>query len=189
MEITLLDLNRRVARLEAIESINDALRLYGQAIDWLDRKLLEPVFFDDADIDYGAFHLNGREAKDALFNMGRGLPRKWHFTAPPSIVFEGDAAARTSSFQMVCNSETAEPGDKLGLYFGWFLDRFELREGRWAIARRKHVLLAFTTIAEHALPTWLSALTRIHNATPEHPDFMNLMASLEVAYRPQVPTT
>lgn len=175
MEITLADLQRRLARLEAIESINAALRRYGQAIDWLDRKLLEPIFFDDADIDYGAFHMNGRDAKDALFNMGQRLPRKWHFNAPASIIFEDDQSARASSYQMVCNSESREPGHKLGLYFGWFLDRFECRGGHWAIARRKHVLLAFTTIAENTLPDWLATLTRIRDATPDHPDFMDLL--------------
>lgn len=166
----------RLARLEAIEMIREQLERYGHALDWLDAGLLDTVFFDDADIDYGMFQLDGRAAKDRLIEIEKSFPRRWHFTASPSIVFLDAATAQTTSYQLAVSSQGAEAGSGLTQYFGWYLDRFERRDGHWGIAARKHVLLGFGDAVEQELPPMLTALNRLANATPAHPDYRRLDA-------------
>lgn len=170
-------LENRLARLEAIEMIREQLERYGHALDWLDADLLDRVFFDDADIDYGMFRLNGRDAKDRLMEIEREFPRRWHFTASPTIAFLDAFTAETTSYQIAVSSQDAEPGSGLTQYFGWYLDRFENRNGHWGIAARKHVLLGFGDAIEQQLPELLTALNRLTHATPAHPDYRKLDVS------------
>ncbi|HEX7782998.1 MAG TPA: nuclear transport factor 2 family protein [Sphingobium sp.] len=167
----------RLARLEAIEMIRERLDRYGHALDWLDADLLDGVFFDDADIDYGMFQLDGRAAKDRLIEIEKSFPRRWHFTASPSIVFLDATTAQTTSYQIAVSSQGTEAGSGLTQYFGWYLDRFENRGGHWGIAARKHVLLGFGDVIEQQLPEMLTALNRLAHATPEHPDYLRLDTS------------
>ena len=48
-------LEQEVAGLRALREIEDVLTRYSRALDWLDDAMLETVFYDDAEIDYGFF--------------------------------------------------------------------------------------------------------------------------------------
>ncbi|WP_070152478.1 nuclear transport factor 2 family protein [Sphingobium phenoxybenzoativorans] len=164
-------LENRLTRLEDIEIIREQLERYGHALDWHDGDLLDSVIFDDADVDYGIFKLDGRGAKDRLMEIEAAFPRRWHFTASPTIAFLDAFTAETVSYQIAISSTEADPGNGLTQYFGWYLDRFEKRDGHWGIAARKHVLLGFGDIAEQPLPEIMQGLNRLTNASPAHPDY------------------
>ncbi len=70
------DLDDVLARLAAVEAelerqkdlraIEDLLVRYSRALDWLDDAMLDSVFYDDAEIDYGFFKGSGKDFKPRL---------------------------------------------------------------------------------------------------------------------------
>ena len=170
-------LEREVVELRAREAIRDLLARYSRALDWLDGTQLDGVFFDDAHIDYGFFTGTGKDFKPVVMQIERSTGRRWHMGAQVTIDLDGDAADVMSyGIAIGAQTEAGSDGAELPLFMGYYLDRVEKRGGTWAIARRKYVLLAGTSIREVGLDGDMGALHKIGAATPQHPDYWPMKA-------------
>ena len=49
------NIEERLEKIEAIQSINDCLTRYCRALDWMDEDLLRSCFIEDGFIDYGFY--------------------------------------------------------------------------------------------------------------------------------------
>ena len=85
-------LERDLAELRAREAIRDLLARYSRALDWLDDKQLDDVFFDDAHVDYGFFTGTGKDFKPVVMQIEHATGRRWHLGAQVTINLDGDAA-------------------------------------------------------------------------------------------------
>ncbi len=175
-------LEARLARVEAelahhreLLAIQDVLTRYSRALDWLDAPMLDTVFYDDADIDYGFFKGTGRDFKPVLMDVERAAGRRWHFTAQVKIDLHGDTAEVESyNFSVATAQVTPVPPADLGLYFGYYQDRLLKRGGKWGLIRRKHLLLAGSTLREIAMDGPMATLNQLGLADTHHPEFRRL---------------
>ncbi|MCZ8132377.1 MAG: nuclear transport factor 2 family protein [Steroidobacteraceae bacterium] len=166
-------LEHEVGRHRDLAAIHEVLHRYARALDWLDDALLDTVFFDDAAIDYGFFRGSGREFRPLLMQVERTYGRRWHFTSQVEIHLAGDRAdVRSYNLSVASVPVSPVPPADLGMFYGWYVDRMEKREGRWGIAARKHLLLAGTSVREIALDGPMAVLNQVGEATPAHPDYL-----------------
>jgi hypothetical protein len=168
----LAELRLEVNRLRDIEAINTVLAQYSRALDWLDSELLDLVFFDDAEVDYGFYQGNAKAFKPMVMDIERGSARRWHFTAQVSIQLAGDTAD-VESYNLSLTAEQIESRDGSALmqFAGYYHDRFERRHGRWGIARRKHLLVSGASISEIAMSGDMGSLNHIGRADTSHIDY------------------
>jgi hypothetical protein len=167
-------LELQISRERDLRAVEYVLVRYSRALDWLDDKALEQVFWDDAEIDYGFFKGSGKEFRPVLMQVERSVGRRFHFTSQVKIALTGDVA-EVESYNISLACESVEASDKPILqFFGFYLDRIERREARWAIARRKHLHLAGSSIPEVAMGGPLASLNKIGETSTSHRDFRDL---------------
>ncbi|CAM2785391.1 nuclear transport factor 2 family protein [Prescottella defluvii] len=122
--------------------IGDVLHRYYRGVDRRDWGLVRECFFDDAHNDYAPFYQGGvDEFMDFLGDpAGFGLfDRTFHFVGNMLIDLAGDTAD-TETYVMAQHTSAADAGNPTRNFLTvWlrYLDRFERRDGRWAIADRR----------------------------------------------------
>lgn len=176
------DMNDVLARLTALEAevarqadlaaINDLLTRYSRALDWLDAAMLDTVFYDDADIDYGFFKGNGKDFKPRLMDVEHSVGRRWHFTSQVKIDLHGETA-EVESYNLSLSLPESKPGDgtPFAIFFGFYKDRVLKRGGQWGIIARKHLLVAGAPLAEIPMDGDMGMLNQIGMTGPSHPDY------------------
>jgi hypothetical protein len=123
--------------------ISDVLLRYFRSCDRADAQLMRSTFFADADVDYGEFY---RGDVDGFIAAAEGpeafasYERTMHFVGNTLIELEGDVAF---SETYVIAYHTTRPGHAwegafVPIYMR-YLDRFERRNGSWAVAQRRVV--------------------------------------------------
>ncbi|MGF7121347.1 MULTISPECIES: nuclear transport factor 2 family protein [unclassified Rhodococcus (in: high G+C Gram-positive bacteria)] len=126
--------------------IGDVLHRYYRGVDRRDWALVRSCFFDDAHNDYAPFYQGGvDEFMDFLRDpAGFGLfDRTFHFVGNMLIELAGDSdldTADAETYVMAQHTSAADAGNTTRNFLTvWlrYLDRFERREGRWAIADRR----------------------------------------------------
>jgi ketosteroid isomerase-like protein len=128
------ELEAAVVRLQDRQSISDCLSRYSRAVDRLDRELLLSVYHDDAIDDHGVF-VGGPEAfADWVIPMHTATHLSHQHCIFNSTVDLDGEVAHVESYYMFVGLNRA--GTPLAMSGGRYLDRFEKREGRWAIAAR-----------------------------------------------------
>lgn len=174
-----------LARLEAVEAelaehrdilaIHDMLARYSRALDWLDDAMLETVFYNDAEIDYGFFKGSGKDFKPVLMELEHGIGRRWHFTSQVKIDLQGDSAD-VESYNLSLSLPKVEPGDgeQYAVFFGFYKDRLLKRGGKWGIIARKHLQVAGAPLAEISIDGDMGLLNQIGQTLPSHPDYRRL---------------
>lgn len=168
-------LERELARRLDLEQIHDVLARYARALDWLDDALLDSVFYDDAEIDYGFFKGSGREFRPLLMQIEHSIDKRWHLCAQTQIELAGDVAHVSSYHFSVSNMPgTPRPHTELMHAYGYYLDRMERRAGRWGIARRKHVAVGGTLIPDVGSGGMFATLNHLGIASPQHPDYRRM---------------
>ena len=169
---TAMSVEERLSRLENIQRIQDVLYNYARALDWVDAPLLDTVFFDDADIDYGFFKGSGRDFKAMVMDIEKSVGRRSHFITQPQIAIDGDTAfATTYGISIDALTLGCEPPSKTLGFAGFYHDRLECRSGAWAIARRKYLLVTSCSGVEMAIVGQLAGLNVIGDAHPGNPDY------------------
>lgn len=176
MEDRLAALEARLQQVEDERAVARVLSDYSLALDWLDDDTLDRVFWDDADIDYGFFKGTGADFKPILMDFERSMGRRWHFTSQVSMNLAGDVARCTGyNLSLSAASVSSENSDGLTGFFGYYNDTVTRREGRWAIAKRKHILVAGSQLSDIAITGDLASLNTIGATGPDrHPDFASL---------------
>jgi SnoaL-like protein len=122
--------------------IGDVLLRYFRGVDRRDWNLVRGCFFEDAHNDYAPFYQGGLD--DFMQFLadpgGFGLfDRTFHFTGNQLIELDGDTAD-AETYAMAQHTSAADAGHATRNFLVvWlrYLDRFERRDGRWAIADRR----------------------------------------------------
>jgi len=117
--------------------IQQVLYRYCRAVDRGDAALLESVYHPGAIDNHGAFHGTGAEFAAMLVPAMDASPRVGqHHITNILIDLDGEAAHVESYFLAL---HPAADGTHIPVT-GRYLDRFERRKGRWAIAERTVVI-------------------------------------------------
>jgi hypothetical protein len=121
--------------LKSRMDILDCVNRYTRGVDRLDAEAALSVFHEDAIVDYGVLVGGPRDFVDYFFSHHR----RHHFSTNHMICnhnceLDGDVAHAETYFA-VATRNRGTPA--FGLVGGRYVDRFERREGRWAIVTRK----------------------------------------------------
>ena len=132
--MTTEDLERAVAELQDRQAIADCLATYSRGVDRLDRELLLSVYHDDAVDDHGVFVGTPEEFADWAIGMHTATHLSHqHCIFNSTCDLDGDVAHTETYYMFVGLNRKGTP---LTMSGGRYLDRFEKRDGRWAIAAR-----------------------------------------------------
>jgi len=124
-----------VARRE----IDTALLNYTRGVDRLDAATLAAAFHPGAMLDgYGRKeHAVEAFAPFAVDALRSAYAATQHRLTNITVEFDGDDAARVESYVVADHLVRSESDDEtIHTFAGRYLDRFERRDGRWAITRR-----------------------------------------------------
>jgi len=129
------ELEAMVRMLADRQAIRDCLANYSRGVDRLDRELLISVYHEDAIDDHGVF-VGDREAFAdwAIAHHSRHQDATQHIITNHTCELDGDVAHTETYWMMASMNKQGAP---LNLSGGRYIDRFERRNGRWAIALRK----------------------------------------------------
>ncbi len=129
-----VDVEAFVRELRDRQEIFDCIMRYCRGIDRLDREMLLSAYHPDAIDDHGAFVGPVEGFADYVFDLhSTQQHRTQHHITNHRCEFDGDTA-HTESYYIFRSLNKVPP-----LYTnasGRYIDRFERREGRWAIAAR-----------------------------------------------------
>ena len=168
-------LELQLAEVADKQAIHDVLNRYARALDWLDLARLDRGFFDDAEIDFGFFKGSGEDFKPVLMQIEIDLGRRWHQTTQASINIKGNTAD-VESYGLAFGSQDSEAvvGSKLGLYVGYYQDKFEKRDGVWGISYRKYIMLSTVMMDETVLDGDASVFNKVGKASLDNPNYRNV---------------
>ncbi len=141
-EQTLLELSDR-------QQILDCIHRYCRGVDRFDRELVLSAYHPDAVDDHGTF-VGTREAfVDWAFAYHTEYQLSHHHMVfNHSVELHGDTA-HTETYWLFSGENRVKPNT---LAMGRYIDRFEKRDGRWAIAARVCVAECVNDLSETALP-------------------------------------
>lgn len=152
-----------VQHLADRQAIWDCLMRYSRGVDRLDRDLLLSVYHDDAIDDHGMFVGTREEFADWVVGMhGSTHLSHQHCLFNHFCELDGDVA-HTETYYMFAGMNRA--GTPLAMSGGRYLDRFERRDGRWAIAARVCVR-DWAPLDTQPDPEDPSTMTAIRDALP-----------------------
>jgi hypothetical protein len=128
-----------LSELLARQAIYHCVVSFGRGMDRLDPDLILAAFHPDADINYPMFAGTPQEMVDWAIPAHRAGYRGTSHTVTNHFVdFRGDSAyAETLVASYMQPLDVEQP---VGVYGGRYIDRFELRDGRWAISKRQMVI-------------------------------------------------
>ena len=129
-----LDLEKLRELLDRTE-ILDCIHRYARGMDRLDREMVRSAFHDDAIDDHGGGFVGHIEAfLDWAFEFHASQVRHQHYVSNHSVELKGNEAHSETYYLFVGTDRSA--GKPLFITGGRYIDRFEKRDGRWAIAIR-----------------------------------------------------
>jgi ketosteroid isomerase-like protein len=115
------------------QDILDCLHRYTRGIDRFDRELMASAYHPDALDQHGVADAEAGAFCDwAIGWHGEFQSRHQHIISNSTIEIDGDVAHGETYYVFWGENRAGPPS----LCFGRYLDRFEKREGRWAIAHR-----------------------------------------------------
>jgi hypothetical protein len=158
-------------RMKARDSIVQQLTRYGRGQEWVDVTLMDEVFWDDADVDFGFFKGVWSDYRPILMAMQAGSNGSFHLTTSPQIEFEGETTAYVECYGIAGGPR----GDSAQLYGGRYFHRFERRGGHWRSARCYYVLdWKLRGVEETPLSTGLEGINKVTDRSPNHPWFRRM---------------
>ncbi len=121
------------SRMEILDCINRIAR----GVDRLDRDIFRTGYHADAVLDFGT-HIGNPEAHmDFFFHLHATMQKAHaHTICNHTCEIDGDMAHAETYFIFASENVSGTPTSVAG---GRYVDRFERRDGRWAIALRKCV--------------------------------------------------
>jgi len=132
------------------QQIHDCIIRYCSGVDRFDREMLLSVYHEDASDDHGAFVGTATQFVDwALAYHTKYQHTQKHYVLNHRCDLDGDTA-HTETYWLF--SGVNKLGPPISLSGGRYLDRFEKRAGRWAIAARKCIIEWSGALGEIAVP-------------------------------------
>jgi ketosteroid isomerase-like protein len=161
--MTPAELERKVQDLSDRQEIRDCLMRYSRGVDRLDREILLSAYHHDAIDDHGMFVGAPEEFADWVLQMHSTMHvSQQHCLFNHSCEIDGDVAHAETYYMFVGMNRQGEPWSMSG---GRYVDRFERRDGRWAIAHRV-CLRDWLPAAEPVDPDDATAMTAIKGGLP-----------------------
>lgn len=115
------------------QEIHDCLIRYARGIDRHDKELMASAYHPDAFDKHGIAEGNASDFCDWAINMHTGIQTNHqHIINNHSIEIIGDVAHGETYYMFYGDNREGPPM----LAFGRYIDRFEKRDGKWAIALR-----------------------------------------------------
>jgi hypothetical protein len=140
------------ARLEALldkQAILECVHRYCRGVDRMDRALTLSAYHPGAIDDHGAFVGNREEFVDWAFKYhGEHQLSHHHMVFNHSVDLQGDVA-HAETYWLFFGENRVKP-DTLAV--GRYIDRFEKRDGVWAIAARVCISEAVNELTPAQLP-------------------------------------
>lgn len=128
------EIDRLLGELQDRRDIERCIALYCRAVDRMDRELLLECYHEDAIDDHGAVCGSREEFADWVTEHIASAVSASHIVANHHCDLDGDIA-HTETYFIVATVRHEEP--RLVFTGGRYIDRFEKRNQRWAIAARK----------------------------------------------------
>lgn len=114
--------------------IRECLMRYARGVDRHDFELMRSAYHDDAWDDHTVVSLGADEfCRHIIADSKARHVRHLHYIINHSVDLQGDVAHGETYYLYWGENQGAEPT----LGFGRYIDRFEKRDGRWAIAYRR----------------------------------------------------
>jgi hypothetical protein len=162
------------------QAIQDCLLRYCRGVDRFDRDLVLSAYHPDAIDDHGTFV----GPPDAFVEWAFAYHREHqvsqrHMIFNTTVDLEGDVA-HTETYWQFFGENRVKPNI---LAFGRYLDRFERRDGRWAIAARVCVSECVNRIEEVPIPESRRAGRDVHPVGRDRSDI-----SYQRPLQPRQPT-
>jgi len=130
--------------------IHDCILRYCSGVDRFDRELVLSAYHPDAVDDHGAFVGSPIEFVDWAFAYHAKYQHgHQHYVLNHRCDLDGESA-HTETYWLFAARNAA--GAAHSLHGGRYLDRFERRAGRWAIAARKCIIEWGGALADIAIP-------------------------------------
>jgi hypothetical protein len=123
-------------RAAAAESIRQAALRYCRGVDRLDAELMFSAYHADATDDHGVFVGPARELCDRVVHSHRRYDATMHCILNHAIDFVDDTTATGEVYNITYLRQTIDGSPHLHTWWVRYLDRYESRDGRWAIAHR-----------------------------------------------------
>ena len=120
----------------AAEAIRQAALRYCRGVDRLDAELMFSAYHDDATDDHGVFVGRARDLCERVMQSHRRYDATMHCVLNHAIEFVDDETATGEIYNLTYLRQTVDGSPVLHTWWGRYLDRYELRDGRWAIAHR-----------------------------------------------------
>jgi SnoaL-like domain len=128
------ELAAAVQTLQDRQEIHDCIIRYSRGVDRLDRELLLSVYHPDAIDDHGMFVGGPEQFADWALAMHASTHlSQQHCILNHSCDLDGDVAHTETYYMFIGMNRVGAPFVVSG---GRYIDRFERRQGRWAIAAR-----------------------------------------------------
>jgi hypothetical protein len=171
MALSTENLNAMVQALGDREAIRECLMRYTRGVDRLDREMCLSAYHSDAVDDHGKY-VGGREGfvDWAFAQHSKAHLSTQHYLCNHFCELAGDIAHSETYYMLVVMNVEGEIFSTNG---GRYIDRFEKREGKWAIMVRK-VIRDWVKMDQRPDMSDLSLLTSTRGGiTPELRAFMN----------------
>jgi len=145
----------------------DLLARYASGADWIDESMFDGVFWDDAEIDFGAFQADKPTYVAMIMGYRDSYQRRWHHFGLPRITVSGQHAVMEATCLAHLRPAGADRCDEI--YHGRYLFALEQRAGAWRIAKLTYLMsLSQSLPVQSAEP----ALRKAENLAPGHPLFL-----------------
>jgi hypothetical protein len=133
------NIEERLNKIEAIQSINDCLTNYCRALDWMDEDLLRSCFVEDGFIDYGFYAGDAKGFIPAVMAVEKD-GHSWHLISNVAIEINGDHA-EVESYGLTSGGEIVDGSvQDVNVYCGRYHDEFKKTPDGWKINRRLYIL-------------------------------------------------
>ena len=123
-------------RAAAAEAIRQAALRYCRGVDRLDGELMRSAYHDDATDDHGVFTGPAADLCRRVVQSHRRYDATMHCVLNHAIDITDETHATGEVYNVTYLLRTVDGVQQLDTWWGRYLDRYECRDGRWAIAHR-----------------------------------------------------
>ena len=123
-------------RVAAAEAIRQAALRYCRGVDRLDAELMRSAYHDDATDDHGVFVGSAADLCRRVVESHRRYDATMHCVLNHAIDVADDTHATGEIYNVTYLLRTEDGTRQLDTWWGRYLDRYECRDGRWAIVHR-----------------------------------------------------
>ncbi len=151
-----------MSQLEDRLDIHECLYRYARAVDRLDYEAIAECYFDDAIDTHAGYVGDAAGLVEDIRTRHASIDSAQHFVTNVLIEFDGPDRAHVESYCLAFLRRKSAEGDDSQIEFVSrcrYVDRFERREARWAIADR--VVVFDETVEQRVVdtrpPSWIAS--------------------------------